>query len=99
MSVYIRDMEIPPVGRVLMVFPSGRVLEVSSDKIQDAYKGAEAVELPPHGRLIDADALIVRMKKAEEAQPEIADVYWDEIKTVKMWLATEPTVIEAKVDR
>lgn len=58
MSVLIKGMKMPPVGRVLMVFPSGRVLEVSSDKIQDVYGDAEAVELPPHGDLIDRDAFM-----------------------------------------
>ena len=61
MGVYIKDMELPPGGRILIVFPSGRVLEVSADATQDIFRETQAVPVPPHGRLIDADALIAKL--------------------------------------
>ena len=57
MGVYIKGMEMPTVGRILIVLPSGRTLEVSADSAQNIFREAQAVPVPPHGRLIDADAL------------------------------------------
>ena len=57
MAIYIEGMEMPPGGRILIVFPSGRVLEVSADATQDIFRETQAVPVPSHGRLIDADAL------------------------------------------
>lgn len=58
MGVYIKDMEMPKYGRILIVFPSGRVLEVSADETQDIFEEAQAFPVPPHGRSIDADKFI-----------------------------------------
>lgn len=60
MGVYIKDMEMPKDGRILIVFPSGRVLEVSADETQDIFEEAQAFPVPPHGRLIDADEFLKR---------------------------------------
>lgn len=54
------------------------------------------VELPPHGRLIDADALIVRIRRAKELQPELSDLYENEAVEMLLWVGTEPTIIEAE---
>ena len=59
MGVYIKGMSMPTGGRILIVFPSGRVLEVSADATQNIFRETQAVPVPPHGRLIDADALDV----------------------------------------
>ena len=56
MGVYIDGMEMPMGGRILIVFPSGRVLEVSADATQDIFRETQAVPVPPHGDLIDRDA-------------------------------------------
>ena len=58
MSILIEGMEIPMDGRILIVFPSGRVLEVSADATQDIFRETQAVHVPPHGRLGDLDALV-----------------------------------------
>lgn len=57
MGVYIKDMEMPTGGRILIVFPSGRVLEVSADATQDIFRETQAFPVPPHGRLVDADEM------------------------------------------
>ena len=56
------------------------------------------IEVPPHGRLIDADALLVSIKEARKKQPEIAEVYDDDYFLVAEWLTSAPTVIPADKD-
>lgn len=56
---------------------------------------SEVEEVPPHGRLIDADALLKRIAMAKTDQPEIADVYDEEAEEVEAWLSYAPTIIPA----
>lgn len=42
-------------------------------------------------RLIDADHLFDRMRQAKNNQPELGDVYEDEIEIMAEWIRTEPT--------
>ena len=44
---------MPMGGRILIVFPSGRVLEVSADVTQDIFRETQAIPVPPHGKLIE----------------------------------------------
>ena len=72
MGVYIKGIEMPTVGRILIVLPSGRTLEVSADSAQNIFREAQAVPVPKHGRLIDAryirDAIITKwMDKADDS--------------------------------
>ena len=55
----------------------------------ERHKRCPLVELPPHGRLIDADAL---MKKVEHDTP-LSTVFE---KTMRMYLNNAPTIIEAE---
>lgn len=48
MGLYIPNMQMPTGGRILIVFPSGRVLEVSADETQDIFREAQAFPVPPH---------------------------------------------------
>jgi hypothetical protein len=54
------------------------------------------VEVPPHGRLIDADDLMGMIHRAKEDDSEIADVYEDDYRIVDEWLSVAPTIIEAE---
>jgi len=55
MGVYIPDMEMPKNEPLLVkINPDGSV----STTAKNGYKKYEAVHIPPHGRLIDADALM-----------------------------------------
>ena len=59
MGVYIKGMEMPTeqYGKmVITLYPNGHVAEY----IGDIGRVWEAVPVPPHGRLIDADALLQR---------------------------------------
>lgn len=64
MSVLIKGMKMPQDGRrhkALVIFePDGTckiVCEYSESYSERHIKTFEAIELPPHGRLIDADAM------------------------------------------
>ena len=52
------------------------------------------IEVPMHGRLIDADALLESIKEARKKDPEIEDVYIDDYFTVAEWVVSAPTIIE-----
>ena len=54
MSILIHGMKMPPRGKVnlLVMFDDGIVQDNS-----DGQNQWRAIEVPPHGRLIDADAL------------------------------------------
>lgn len=60
MGLYIKGMEMPTGCGAwhLTVWPDGQVEIVTAD---GELKTSEAVSIPPHGRLIDADELIERI--------------------------------------
>lgn len=58
MSIYIKGMEMPKEGTVIVIDCTGQVW--SNEWPTRGYtrlKNAKAIPVPPHGRLIDADAL------------------------------------------
>ena len=61
MGVYIKGMEMPKEKKItLTLFPDGRVYENHGERLWGNGKDCvpwKAVPVPPHGRLIDADAL------------------------------------------
>lgn len=91
MSLLIKDMEMPTVGRILIIFPSGRTLEVSADNTQNIFREAKAVPVPSHGRLIDADALTVEM--IAEQLGGYTGRSW---RVVTQIIEDAPTIIEAE---
>lgn len=54
------------------------------------------IEVQPHGRLIDADALLESIKEAKKKQPEISDVYDEDYFAIAEWVTYAPTVIESE---
>ena len=93
MGVYIEGMEMPTSGRILIVFPSGRALEVSADATQEIFRETKAVPVPPHGRLIDADALLNLLNSCMFPSDMVTT------RAVSMginWIKEAPTVIEAE---
>lgn len=59
MSVYIKGIDVPKEGTVIVIDSTGQVW--SNEWPTRGYTridGAKAVPVPEHGRLIDADALI-----------------------------------------
>ena len=64
MGVYIEGMEMPKEGRLtLQISADGAVYVVNSCSITAETYTTDAVPVPPHGRLIDADALIADIKR------------------------------------
>lgn len=62
MSILISGMEMPKDRpQLLWIYPNGKALTVQSDV--DPWKDLQAVPVPPHGRLIDADALIEDLER------------------------------------
>lgn len=54
-DILIHGMEMPKEGDLIVIRPDWKAYYVSANP-QNAYEG-EAVPVPPHGRLIDADDL------------------------------------------
>lgn len=50
----------------------------------------------PHGRLIDADDLMLAILDAKNNQPELADIYDEDYYAMLDWVRIAPTVIEAE---
>jgi len=69
MSVLIRGMEMPKDGDVLTV-KKGDDGKIYIKKSHIWGYSAELIELPPHGRLIDADALMREIERAERTMEE-----------------------------
>lgn len=70
MSILIKGMEMPKDRpQLLWVYPNGKALPVQSDV--DPCKELQAVPVPAHGRLIDADALLMRINH------EVMEAYMD----------------------
>ena len=67
MSIIINGMEMPTGNNAvsIIIFPNGKV-SLAHDHRFAEY--AEAVPVPKHGRLIDADALVSKIQKALDAQ-------------------------------
>lgn len=78
MSIIIKGLNMPKSGeKIIILTSSGYVEDVSGQVIQ----GVEAVELPPHGRAIDADVL---KSWHEDGYVSLADI------------REAPTIIEAE---
>ena len=56
MGVYIKDMEMPKKSVALILFPDGNVHVFRDDIDHDEW--LKAIELPPHGRLIEESKVL-----------------------------------------
>lgn len=65
MGVYIPCMEMPKGGEMIVVFSDGAVQKCLLG-VKEALETSEAVQLPPHGRLGDLDALSKTIKSHAE---------------------------------
>lgn len=90
MSVMIKGMKMPKDK------PSRIVLNPNGQLFVDHgtwYKEYEAVEIPPHGRLIDADALI---KLLDNCMFPSDMVTTRAVSMARNWLIDAPTIIESE---
>ena len=64
MSILIKGMEMPKDKEIILrIDEEGQVYNIYGEYPTKIY---EAIEIPPHGRLIDADALIELLKECED---------------------------------
>ena len=70
MSILIKGMEMPRNDEMLFlkIYPDGKV---AIDGDLECKQIATAVSIPPHGRLIDADMLLMRINH------EVMEAYMD----------------------
>lgn len=95
MSVFIRGFNLPAEPMILILHPDGNI----STEDFEIGANAKAIELPPHGRLIDADALTKMCR-------EMQSIDWNKKAFPYSWehayeefendIDEAPTVIEAE---
>ena len=101
MSILIRGMEMPqscwrcPLCLIVdpdtyRCIPTGQDFESTFDAIDHIVLSCPLVEVPPHGRLIDADAL-----ETDTEWSEYEDGFTSYSRSVILYA---PTIIEAEVD-
>lgn len=59
MSILIKGMEMPTAPVLFCIHPDGKVFA----DLEGGWREYKAIPVPPHGRLIDADALEHDFKK------------------------------------
>ena len=92
MSILIKGMEMPTDRpQLLWVYPNGKALTVQSDV--DPWKDLQATPVPPHGRLIDADAIKSRKFTIDSDRD---DCFLDGLLFAVELIDAEPTIIEAE---
>lgn len=97
MSIYIEGMKIPTAGRILIILPSGRTLEVSADSTQNIFGEAQAVPVPPHGRLGDLDKQDVQIESLIERHLHgYTKSTWDFVCELRDILKRNITIIPAE---
>lgn len=84
MSVLIKGMKIPENGVTIHISPAG-----IAAYYWDKNEKIEAVEIPPHGRLIDATKLCELCDTMAEKCGDSA--IWNQFRTVIEW---SPTIVE-----
>lgn len=111
MSVLIRGMEMPTSCRDCPCFCEEyfycRAKEGDDIGLENRPKDCPLFTVPPHGRLIDADALMKRFEKEEKAADEHGRDFSFSFKSggqnftewwsVQNMLMDAPTIIEAEV--
>lgn len=96
MSIYIKGMEMPREGELLCIniHPDGKVcinLDLSCTKV------GTAVPVPPHGRVIDADAF-TRTQGFHDFKYANGMVYVGVVEVVGL-INAAPTIIPAEEER
>ena len=98
MGVYIKGMEMPDFGYVcLKVFANGEVFMTKMKRVALVVTGINdrvgtAVPVPPHGRLIDADALYREIKAECNPYGKPSIGYDDGLKVLGIIGSTPPVI-------
>lgn len=86
MSILIKGMEMPTSPVLFCVHPDGKVFA----DLDGGWREYKAVPVPPHGRLIDADALISRVTD------EKGNYYGHDCAVIGEAVESAPTIIPAE---
>ena len=102
MSIVIKGLKIPKEGdwRTVRIYPDGTCAIPNWQGDCTFIKGVEAIELPPHGRLIDADAFSNKYcDKAYFDMVNMGDKFTLSIAltNIPIVLNNAPTILEAEV--
>lgn len=84
MGIYIKGMEMPEGCKDVRIYADGRVISQSIRAFGEVI--ATAVPVPPHGNLIDRQAIFDSMENHEQKSG------WINVKKI----ATAPTIIPAE---
>ena len=98
MSILIEGMELPKEGyKVIYVHSNGSVYQPSNAE-NIWHKIASAVPVPPHGRLIDADALhsVLRLRGKEFSDSEYGDGVKCGLADARECIKIAPTIVPAQ---
>ena len=86
MGVYIKNMEMPTAPVLFCIHPDGKVFA----DLEGGWREYKAIPVPPHGRLIDADALIIDlMDRGMEGMQT------DDLHEIQQAVMDAPTIIPA----
>lgn len=99
MSILIRGMEMPTscVDCPMMQDENGYCKLRKEYVYGDIPRSCPLVPVPPHGRLIDADALHIQLidKELDQLQPWTS---FDDYREVLQMIDDAPTIIESEVE-
>ena len=107
MSVLVKSMEMPQNCFDCLMSSFGLCNLIEGEPIGNPQKRLDncpLVSVPPHGRLIDADALMLHiLDYIEEYDDDLSDNgyhngKWCAMKEAEMTINDAPTIIEAEVD-
>ena len=93
MGVYIKNMKMPKGFEMLVVFSDGTAHKCLPGMREHVEKGT-AVPVPPHGRLIDADALVIPKTHVDMFE-NCRNCMLLDAEQVKEIISNAPTIIPA----
>lgn len=96
MGIYVKNMKMPKDGECVVITSDGTAYKYECGDVVmfgNCYIGmATSIEIPPHGRLIDADAFLAR--NAYFADREFMNPKYDD--TLKDLLDRAKTIVSAE---
>jgi len=98
MSILIKGMKMPKEGdwRTVRIYPDGTCAIPNWQGDCTLIKGVQAGYVPPHGRLIDADALIDALPSCTGDDEQISK--HGAIRDFIILVEKAPTIVEAEGD-
>ncbi len=103
-DILIKNVKMPDKATTIIVFPEGKARVFRQDIDHDEW--LTAIEVPQHGKLIDADALDICKREQQAWQDyehnpdnEYLEGVKDGLHEASKQLSTAMTIIEAEEDK